>query len=136
MLPAASGAKAAAKKLSWPCTSARTAASMRAAHLVVLGVICYLVKLTGTTTRRSLPGSVQAVSLESYLRKVLRWFRILQLHAFQFLPHDLRHRQVPEPFVVRRNHIPRRFLRAAFPQHVFVSGNVRVPIFPFLQIGR
>jgi hypothetical protein len=47
---------------------------------------------------------------------------------------DLRDREVAEPLVVRRDHVPRGALGRAFGQHVFVCRHVVVPEGPFLVV--
>src|ERR1035441_9929100 len=59
-----------------------------------------------------------------------------QVHTFHRVSQNLRDRQIPKPFVIRRNQIPGRAFCAALSQHVFKRGSVLVPVLAFFQIRR
>src|SRR5437870_10299359 len=58
----------------------------------------------------------------------------LHVQGLERLEHDLRHREIPEPLLVRGNDVPGCLLRAAARERVLVRRLVSAPVFPLREI--
>jgi len=58
----------------------------------------------------------------------------LHVEIFHRGAHDLRDRQVSEPFVIRRDDVPRRIFLAGLREHVLIGFHVVVPEFALFVV--
>ena len=93
---------------------------------------------------RRRPGSAACLRLALALRvveppdlvEIDGRLRQLQFHVFHRVGDDLRDREIAEPFVVRRNDVPRRVLLRAVRERILESVDVVVPVVALAVVRR
>src|SRR5687768_7186479 len=62
--------------------------------------------------------------------EVLGRLRIARVEVVERVVKDVRHGEIPEPLLVRRDDVPRRLVGRAARQRILVGGDVLVPVLP------